>query len=219
MTPERYRQIGEVYHAALEIDAGERAAFLDAACAGDAALRREVESLIASHEQAPDFIAEPAFGVVAWLLAGDEDDALTGRTFGRYRVLSLLGAGGMGRVYLAEDTELGRRVALKFLPEYFTTNKDKVRRFRQEACAASALNHPNILTVYEVGEADGAAFIAMEYVEGETLRSRLAGGPFGAGEALDVAAQIADALSAAHRAGIVHRDVKPENVMLRRDGY
>src|SRR5829696_6402838 len=218
MTPERYRQIGEVYHAALEIDAGERAAFLDAACAGDAALRREVESLIASHEQAPDFIAEPAFGVVAWLLAGDEDDALTGRTFGRYRVLSLLGAGGMGRVYLAEDTELGRRVALKFLPEYFTTNKDQVWRFRQEARAASALNHPNILTVHEVGEAGGAAFIAMEYVEGETLRARL-GAPLSLAEALDVAAQVADALSAAHRAGIIHRDVKPENVMLRRDGY
>jgi eukaryotic-like serine/threonine-protein kinase len=219
MTPERYRQIGEVYHAALEVGADERAAFLDRACAGDAALQREVVSLIASHERAPDFIAVPALAAAAELLAERETDALAGRTVARYKVLSLLGAGGMGRVYLAEDTELGRRVALKFLPEYFTTNKDKVRRFRQEACAASALNHPNILTVYEVGEADGAAFIAMEYVEGETLRSRLAGGPFGVGEALDVAAQIADALSAAHRAGIVHRDVKPENVMLRRDGY
>src|SRR5215207_8803483 len=218
MTPERYRQIGEVYHAALEIDAGERAAFLDAACAGDAALRREVESLIASHERAPDFIAVPALAAAAELLAAGEADAMAGRTVARYKVLSLVGAGGMGRVYLAEDTELGRRVALKFLPEYFTTNKDQVWRFRQEARAASALNHPNILTVHEVGEADGAAFIAMEYVEGETLRERL-GAPFGLAEALDVATQVADALAAAHRAGIIHRDVKPENVMLRRDGY
>src|SRR5215204_5902859 len=219
MTPERYRQIGEVYHAALEIDEDERAAFLDRTCAGDDALRREVESLIASHERAPDFIAVPALAAAAESLAAGEAEAMAGRTVARYKVLSLVGAGGMGRVYLAEDTELGRRVALKFLPEHLTTNKDQVRRFRQEARAASALNHPNILTVYEVGEADGAAFIAMEYVEGETLRASLANGPFGVVPALDVAAQVADALSAAHLAGIIHRDVKPENVMLRLDGY
>ncbi|HEX6625714.1 MAG TPA: protein kinase, partial [Pyrinomonadaceae bacterium] len=153
------------------------------------------------------------------LLAEREDAALVGRTIARYRVLSLVGAGGMGRVYLAEDTGLGRRVALKLLPAHFTHDKEQVRRFRQEARAASALNHPNILTVHEVGEADGTEFIATEYVEGETLRACLARARCGVGEALDVAAQIADALVAAHEARIVHRDIKPENVMLRRDGY
>src|SRR5215204_2406687 len=136
MTPERYRQIGEVYHAALELEADERAAFLDRSCVGDTALRREVESLIASHERAPDFIAVPALAAAAELLAEREADALAGRTVAHYKILSLVGAGGMGRVYLAEDAELGRRVALKFLPEYFTTNKDQ-QRFRQEARAAS----------------------------------------------------------------------------------
>jgi len=219
MTPERYRQIGELYHAALEVDAAERAAFLARACADDAELRRQVESLINSHEQAADFIAAPALEVAAEMLAGDETDALTGRTIAHYRVLSLVGAGGMGRVYLAEDTGLGRRVALKLLPEHFTHDKNQVQRFRQEARAASALNHPNILTVHEVGQVDGTEFIVTEYVEGETLRARLARAPLGVREALDVAAQVAGALVAAHAAGIVHRDVKPENVMLRTDGY
>src|SRR5437870_2309439 len=113
MTPERYRQIGELFHAALEVDAGERATFLQTACAGDAELRREVESLIASHDQGTDFIESPALAVAAELMAAREADALVGQTVGRYRVLSLVGAGGMGRVYLAEDAELGRRVALK----------------------------------------------------------------------------------------------------------
>jgi eukaryotic-like serine/threonine-protein kinase len=219
MTPERYRQIGELYHAALEADAAERAALLERACSGDEELRREVESLINSHEQAADFIAEPALAVASELLAESEAAALTGRTIARYRVLSLIGTGGMGQVYLAEDTELVRRVALKFLPEYFTHNKDQVQRFRQEARAASALNHPNILTVYEVGQVDDTEFIATEYVEGETLRARLSRAPFDMREALDVASQIADALVAAHAGGIVHRDIKPENVMLRTDGY
>lgn len=219
MTPERYKRIGELYHAALEIDADERAAFLDRECSGDAELRSEVESLIASHEQSADFIASPALGVAAELLAEETADALIGRTIANYKILSLLGAGGMGRVYLAEDTRLGRRVALKFLPEYFTNDKNQVQRFRQEARAASALNHPNILTVHEVGQVDGTDFIATEYVEGETLRDRLKDTPMRALEAIDVAAQVADALAAAHQAGIIHRDIKPENVMLRTDGY
>jgi Tol biopolymer transport system component/serine/threonine protein kinase len=218
MTPERYEQIGELYHAALDIEASERAAFLERECGGDENLRREVESLIESHEQSENFIATPALSVAAEMLA-QESGSLKGQMVARYRVLSQIGAGGMGRVYLAEDEALGRQVALKLLPEHFTHDKNQVRRFRQEARAASALNHPNILTVYEVGQMDGMEFIATEYVEGETLRERLRGGPFEASEVLDVGAQIASALSAAHEAGIVHRDIKPENVMLRRDGY
>jgi serine/threonine protein kinase len=141
-----------------------------------------------------------------------------GALVSHYRIVSPLGAGGMGEVYLAEDTKLERRVALKLLPREHTLNAERVRRFRQEARAASALNHPNILTIHEVGEFDGQHFIATELVEGETLRALLGrSGRLGAREALDIAAQIASALAAAHEAGIVHRDVKPENVMLRRD--
>src|SRR5438034_2991695 len=194
MTPERYQQIGDLYHAALEIDAAERAAFLERECAADEDLRREVESLIASHEQSADFIAIPAISVAAELLAAREAEGLKGQVVGRYRVLSLIGSGGMGRVYLAEDTGLGRRVALKLLPEHFTHDKNQVQRFRQEARAASALNHPNILTVHEVGQVEGTEFIVTEYVEGETLRARLARAPLGLREALDVAAQVAGAL-------------------------
>ncbi|HEV2803038.1 MAG TPA: protein kinase [Pyrinomonadaceae bacterium] len=200
--------------------ASERAAFLARECTGDAELRREVESLIRSHEGGVGVIDEPALEVAAGLLAGDGAGMLVGRTLAeRYRVLSLLGEGGMGRVYLAEDAQLGRRVALKLLPARLTHDGDQERRFRQEARAASALNHPNIITVYDVGHEGGSSVIASEYVEGETLRARISRGPLSPAEALDIAAQIASALRAAHEAGIVHRDVKPENVMLRPDGY
>lgn len=217
MTPERHQQIGEVYHAALEVDREERPAFLDRACGSDEALRREVESLIASHEQASDFIAKPALAVAAGLLAGRE--SLVGQRLAHYRVLSLVGAGGMGEVYLAEDTRLGRRVALKLLSSAFTNDEERMRRFIQEARAASALNHPNILTVYEIGQADGVDFIATEFIEGETLRPWMANQQLRLTQALDIAAQIAGALAAAHAAGVIHRDIKPENIMVRPDGY
>src|SRR6185295_13912827 len=154
-----------------------------------------------------------------------------GTTLGRYEIRSLLGAGGMGEVYLAHDTQLRRPVALKFLPANFTMDEDRLRRFEQEAYAASALNHPNILTIYEIGQFDATRFMAMEYVEGETLRQHLSrshttsgegtlqGGGIKLHEALDIAIQIASALSASQTAGIAHRDIKPENLMLRRDGY
>ncbi len=134
MTPERYQQIGDLYHAALEIDAAERAAFLERECAADEDLRREVESLIASHEQSADFIAIPAISVAAELLAAREAEGLKGQVVGRYRVLSLIGSGGMGRVYLAEDTGLGRRVALKLLPEHFTRRVAWPRFYRDGVC-------------------------------------------------------------------------------------
>ncbi len=218
MTPERYRQIGELYHAALEREAGERASFLEKACAGDPELRREVESLIASHEQRADFMAASALTVAAGMLAESEAGGLTGQTIGRYCVQSLLGAGGMGRVFLAEDAGLGRRVALKLLREYFTHDESHVHRFRREARAASALNHPNIVTIHEIGQSGPVHFIATEFIDGETLRRAMARTPMPVHEVLDVAVQVASALQAAHEAGIVHRDIKPENIMLRRDG-
>src|SRR5881628_1619398 len=141
-----------------------------------------------------------------------------GTRFGRYEIRSQLGEGGMGEVYLAQDTKLDRRVALKVLPAEVAANHDRMRRFMQEAKAASALNHPNIITIHEIEQIDSVNFIATEFIDGETLRQRLRKAPVKLGEMLDVAAQIASALSAAHAAGIVHRDVKPENIMLRRDG-
>ena len=219
MTPERYKQVGDLFHAALELLPDERESFLDKQCAGDDQLKSEVESLLASHNEASDFIGSPAMAVAAELLANNETDEFIGKTVGRYSVQSLVGVGGMGRVYLAEDLELGRRIALKVLLKGFTHEKTQLQRFRQEARAASALNHPNILTVHEIGEVDGTYFIATEYVEGDTVRDRLHSSLIGLTESIDIATQIADALAAAHAAGIVHRDIKPENVMLRRDRY
>src|SRR6185436_1878862 len=171
------------------------------------------------HSEAPDFIGKPAMTVAAELLGNDETDEFIGKTVGRYFVHSLIGIGGMGRVYLAEDAELGRRVALKLLLKHFTHDEKQLLRFRQEARAASALNHPNILTVHEIGQVDGAYFIATEYVDGETLRERLHHSSIALPEAIDIATKITDAMATAHAAGIIHRDIKPENVMLRRDGY
>ncbi|HWT01953.1 MAG TPA: protein kinase [Pyrinomonadaceae bacterium] len=222
MTNQRWQQIKEIFHASLERAPGERSVFLAQACAGDESLKGEVESLIKAHEREGSFIDSPAYEVAAgWLVgAGDADAAtLVGQCVGRYKILAELGAGGMGEVYLAEDTTLGRKIALKLLPDSFTNDADRLRRFRQEARTASALNHPNIVTIHEIGEHTGRRFIAAELIEGQTLRRRLASGPLDAGEALDITLQAASALSAAHEAGIVHRDIKPENVMLRRDGY
>ena len=226
MRPERWRQIDRLYQAALERDATRRGAFLDEACAGDEELRREVESLLAANEkakEAEDFLNQPALQVAAQAIADDHAQSLAPRKLGRYRILSLLGRGGMGEVYLAEDPRLGRKLALKLLPQEFTLDRERVQRFKQEARAASGLNHPNIITIFEIDqvqtEAGGVHFIAAEFIDGQTLRQCLAGGAMKLSEALDVAVQVASALAEAHAAGIVHRDVKPENIMLRRDGY
>jgi eukaryotic-like serine/threonine-protein kinase len=219
MTPERYQRIEVLYHAALELEGDRRAAFLGEACAGDEGLRREVESLIRSHEELGDFIEAPALEVAAGLLAGQQGATLAGKSIGPYHILDLIGVGGMGEVYLAQDTRLGRRVALKLLPHHFTRDEDRLLRFQQEARAASALNHPNILTIHEIGEAAGIHYIATEFIDGVTLRQRMAGARLDPAEALDIATQAASALAAAHAAGVVHRDIKPENIMVRRDGY
>jgi serine/threonine-protein kinase len=219
MTPERYQQIDRLTDAALELAVEERAAFLDQACADDQELRRQVERLLEAHEIEDGFLSAPALETFAQEMAVVQARSLIGRKLGRYRILSLLGAGGMGEVYLAEDDALGRKVALKLLPAEFTRDQDRLRRFKQEARAASSLNHPNIVTIYEIGETDEIHFIATEFIDGQTLRQRLAQGRLELSAALDVGIQVAIALSAAHEAGIVHRDIKPENLMLRRDGY
>src|ERR1041384_7955845 len=185
----------------------------------DAALRERVDSLLSSDEQGWDLLEKPAFEAAADLLAEDQPELSEGEQIGHYKVVSLLGVGGMGHVYLAEDAKLGRKVALKLLPTSYTRDGSRLRRFQQEARSASALNHPNILTIHELGEVGGRQFIATEFVEGETLREHLRRGPLNLPETLDIAIQIAGALAAAHKAGIVHRDIKPENIMLRHDGY
>ncbi|MEW6210822.1 MAG: protein kinase [Acidobacteriota bacterium] len=219
MKVERWQQIDQLFHSALEREPDQRAAFLGQACGGDEALRGEVESLLAAHEQEGSFFETVSVKVASEMLAQEKARRMAGRTLGHYELLSLLGAGGMGEVYLAQDTRLKRRVALKLLPAEFTSDPNRVRRFEREAQAASALNHPGIVTIYEIAETDGAHFIAMELIEGRTLRESLSDGAPSLPTALSIAVQAASALEAAHESGIVHRDIKPENIMLRKDGY
>ena len=219
MTPEHWQQVKALLQSALQRDPQERAAFISKACGGDESLRHEVESLIISHGEAGSFIEEPAFNVNAEMFADEQTESLAGRSFGPYEILSKLGAGGMGDVYLAQDGRLGRKVALKLLPSHFTSDADRLRRFQQEARAASALNHPNILTIHEIGQIDDHPFIATEFIDGQTLREQTAKALIKLEEALEVAVQVASALAAAHKAGIIHRDIKPENIMIRHDGF
>jgi eukaryotic-like serine/threonine-protein kinase len=216
---DRWEQIDNLFHAALERESAERAVFLGEACGDDQTLRKEVESLLASHHQAGSFIESPAADLAADLIAESQTRLPVGRSVGPYKIVTLLGTGGMGEVYLAQDTRLRRRVALKILPASFSQEADRIRRFQQEARAVSALNHPNIVTIFEIGEAEGLRFIATEYVEGETLRHQISRRMPAIPQALNIAIQVAGALAAAHQAGIAHRDIKPENIMLRPDGY
>lgn len=217
MKPEHREKIDRIFQAAVELAAARRSAFLDQACAGDTELRREVAALLAAHEGAGGFIETPASDVAAEPLSEERGSAV-GDRIGHYKIVHHLGTGGMGEVYAATD-RLGRTVALKLLPSRFTNDSQRVGRFRLEAQAVLSLNHPNIVTIYDVGEVDSTHYIASELIEGETLRRRVIGGALPLGEALDVAVQVASALAAAHEKGIVHRDIKPENIMLRPDGY
>jgi serine/threonine protein kinase len=216
---ERWQQVNEIFTAVVELEPERRAAFLEQSCSGDQWLRSEVESLLAAEARVWNLIDRPALEVAAPLLADERSQLTPGEIIGRYEVISLIGRGGMGEVYLAVDKLLNRKIALKLLPLDYASNKKRLRRFEQEAQTASALNHPNILTIHEIGQVEDQPFIATEFVEGETLRQRLKRSPLTVAEALEVAIQIASALASAHQAGIVHRDIKPENVMLRPDGY
>src|SRR5262245_59950537 len=219
MTPERWQQMDQLFKAALACEPAQRAEFLAAKCKGDEPLRREVASLLSSLEEADGFIETPAADVAAELLGTHRPTYEPGQQIQNYRIVRHLGSGGMGEVYLAEDIRLNRKVALKLLPSHFTLNPDRVRRFEREARAASALNHPNIVTIYEIGQSNTTHFIATEFVDGKTLRQLINEKPFTLNETLNVSMQVADALSGAHAAGIVHRDIKPENIMIRTDGY
>lgn len=222
MTPERWQQIDRLFHSVLEMPLSDRADFLQHACGDDEFLRSEVESLIESHERSDGFITAPPGDIAAEFLGNAQRRLRPGQLVGHYIITALLATGGMGEVYLARDEKLGRKIALKLLPAEFTNHPERVRRFELEARAASALNHPNILTIYEIGQSESSHFIATEFVEGQTLRQHIsavtAGSTIDVTRVLDIAIQIASALAAAHSAGIVHRDVKPENIMLRSDG-
>ncbi|HVF23555.1 MAG TPA: serine/threonine-protein kinase, partial [Pyrinomonadaceae bacterium] len=218
MKQERWQEIEVVLQEALDRSPLQRASFLDAACGGDEELKAEATTLIAAYEQAGDFIEQPAIAQDAYVLLGDDARGDITREVGPYRIVQRLGAGGMGEVYLAQDTRLSRLVALKLLPAYFASDETRLRRFQSEARAASALNHPNILTIHEVGESDGVYFIATEFIDGKTIGELMRGQKLSLEEILDCVEQVASALTVAHAAGIVHRDIKPENIMRRHDG-
>jgi serine/threonine protein kinase len=218
MEPEHWEQVERLYHAALEHTPDARAAFLATACADDAALRREVAALLACDDRAVNFIEKPALEIAAQKFADEPSTMELGQRISHYQILSRLGKGGMGEVFLAQDTSLKRQVAIKLLPAQFTADRQRVERFEREARAASALNHPNILTIHEIGQTDTTHFLVTEYIDGQTLRQQMKGAPMNPTTAVEVALQIATALAAAHEAGIIHRDIKPENVMMRRDG-
>jgi serine/threonine protein kinase/Tol biopolymer transport system component len=220
MTSERWQHIDRLFHATLECAPEKRAGVLAEACGDDADLRNEVESLLRAHEQDATFLDIPAYELAADFLTDALGGLMAGQQIGPYKILAPLATGGMGEVYLAQDSRLGRKIALKLLPPDFARDQQRVRRFAQEARAASALSHPNVCVIHEVGRtSDGRHFIAMEHIDGITLRERITQGPLSLNETLAMAEQIAAALSAAHVAGVIHRDIKPENIMLRKDGY
>src|SRR5437868_1006783 len=206
MTPAQLQTIEEIFYAALDQEPDDVARFLETACEGDELLRRKVEALLASRQRVGTFIEDSALGIAARIIENGQADLLMGQTFGHYKISKRIGSGGMGEVYLATDMTAGRKAALKLLPMRFTGDAERLKRVQQEARAVVALSHPNILTVYEIGEDHSTHYIVNELIEGETLRQRLLRGRIGVGGAGDVAIQVASALAAAHEAGIVYLD-------------
>ena len=218
MTPERWQQVDKLLEQALEQEPDRRGGFLDEACEGDAALRQEVESLLSAYGKASDFIEAGPVGATTDRASVAEACSLTGRQLGHYQILSRLGEGGMGIVYKARDTHLDRFVAIKVLPPELVADPDRKRRFVQEAKAASALNHPNIITVHDIARENGRDFIVMEYLQGKTLNQLIPRRGIKLNEVLKYAIQIADAQTKAQGAGIIHRDLKPANIMVSDEG-
>src|SRR4051794_33997966 len=226
MSAPKWTDVEQLYHAALELEPEKRDAFLREACGGDQDLIGEVASLIQHEEKARGFIEAPAaHGEHARLLlelqrlqASQVPGRFVGHTFGVYQVEELIAHGGMGEVYRGVDGRLNRTVVIKTLPAHLSADPERQERFRREAENISRLNHPHICTLYDVGRQDGVDYLVLEYIEGETLQSRLLQGPFSIQVALEFAIQIADALRAAHRRGIIHRDLKPANIMLAAAG-
>jgi len=219
MKQEHWQQIRDIFDGAIEHAPDERSRFLDEVCANDEEVRREVESLLASLDGAESFLETPAVAKVADVIEAETKQLERGKCFGHYEIIEQIGAGGMGEVYLAIDKKLDRKVAVKILNERFSQDQSNLNRFIREAKAASALNHPNILTIYEFGEAQDAHYIVSEFINGKTLREMLKESPPSLAEVLDIAIQTANALLAAHQAHLIHRDIKPENMMIRPDGY
>jgi serine/threonine protein kinase/Flp pilus assembly protein TadD len=219
MTPAQLQTIKKIFHRALDCEPDKVNGFLETACQGDQALRHEVEAFLTAHQHAGTFIEAPMAGLVANIIEHEQNLLLSGQTIGHYKVEKRIDAGGMGEVYFASDTTAGRRAALKFLPAHLIRDPERLKRFQQEARVVARLNHPNILTIYEVGTDNSTHYIASELIEGETLRQRIAREHMQVSEAIEITIQVASALSAAHEAGVVHRDIKPENIMLRPDGY
>ncbi len=211
-------KLKNLFNVATELEYSKREDFLDKACGEDLELRSELENLLASFDAADSFLEDSAIGEVVSLIIENKRKLEQGQKVGFYEIISNIGTGGMGEVYLANDSRLNRRIALKILPAEFTRDEMRLKRFRLEAQTASALNHPNIITIYEIGDFEETNYIATEFVEGETLREKISSGNLHPIEVLDIAVQIASGLSVAHRANVVHRDIKPENIMIRPDG-
>jgi serine/threonine protein kinase len=217
----RWQQIESLYNQALTIDEAHRAAFLREACGSDHDLRRNLEELLAEGPKAESFLERAALREIAHEFAEAVDStssSWTGRRVGNFQFLSLLGTGGMGEVYRAHDTKLKRDVAIKILPGEASLDSDRVGRFQREAEVLASVNHPNIAAIYDLEEAGGSFFLVLELVEGETLAERLEAGPVPLDETLQIAAQILDALAAAHERGIIHRDLKPANIKRTPEG-
>ena len=220
ITHDRWRRIKEIFHSALDHHPADRPAFLNEVCGNDAAMREDVEALLTADAGNEDFLIETAYEFVTGMLAHESREFSPGQEVGQYKIECFLSSGGMGQIYEAHDLKLGRKIALKFISPEYAKDRHRVQRFEQEARAASALNHPNVCVIHDIGVTENSRhFIAMEFIVGPTLRDELAQRTFKPLEALDIIIQVGDALASAHAKGIVHRDIKPENIMLRPDGY